>query len=55
MDDDLCWHIEWGHDYNMLVDAGFYPDDGPFGMPAMMAWLSEQGWAHISATYIGGY
>jgi hypothetical protein len=55
MDNDLEWHIEWGHDFNMLVDAGFYPDTGPFGLEAMMAYLSAQGWAYISAKYVGSY
>ena len=50
---DLCWHIEWGHDYNLLVDTGFYPDSGPFGMEAMVNWLSAQGFAYISARYVG--
>ncbi len=51
----LEWHIEWGHDFNLLVDAGFYPSEGPFGMEKMFAYLKEQGWAHISCTYVGSY
>ena len=49
----LVWHIEWGHDFNLIVDAGFYPDDGPFGMDAMVSWLTEQGFAYVSARYVG--
>jgi hypothetical protein len=51
----LEWHIEWGHDYNMLVDSGFYPSQGPFGMEAMFRYLKSQGWAYVSATYVGSY